>query len=115
MADNGLSAYVRGARSLPIGKELTIRADYSDANLTAGGALIGADTAVRKRDAAIAAAAERAALVADQQRYMDMCVGAWSGRTNMPRLDSIDFTGSQLSIGAMHSAIFIKCSSRFTS
>ncbi len=110
MADNGLPVSVRGARSLPIGKELTIRADYNDTNLTAGGALIGADTAVRKRDAAIAAAAEQAALVADQQRYTDMRVGAWSGRTNMPGLDSMSITPTS-SVGSSDS-LAIQQSSR---
>ncbi len=52
LLNNGLSASVRGARSLQIGQVLTIPDSISDGNLRAGGSLIGADTAMRAQEAA---------------------------------------------------------------
>ena len=89
LALNGLSASVKGARSLQIGQILTIPDDISEASMRAGGRLIGADTAIR--------AQERAAVVeaqarADQTRYDAMQAGAWSGRTNQPGSSSMGTT-----------------------
>jgi hypothetical protein len=55
LAANGLDTSVRGARSLQIGQVLDLPEGISEAGMRAGGRLIGADSAVRAQEAAVAA------------------------------------------------------------
>jgi len=52
MATSGLSASVNGARNWQIGQVLTLPDSISDADLSAGGRLIGMDSAARAQEAA---------------------------------------------------------------
>ncbi|WP_234369556.1 LysM peptidoglycan-binding domain-containing protein [Paracidovorax avenae] len=61
MAASGMDASVKNARGLQVGQVVNLPEDIGDANLKAGGRLIGADSALRAQQAAAAQAARQAA------------------------------------------------------
>ncbi|MGQ0712086.1 MAG: hypothetical protein ACT4NV_20330, partial [Rhodoferax sp.] len=81
MAHSGLNASVRGARALQVGQVLTIPENLSEANLRAGGQLIGMDSAIRAQEAAARVPASTVGGMSGEEiseRYFANGVGRYS-------------------------------------